>query len=217
MSRALALTLAAALVVVATPALAEKTAPTDKVFMFLDKFLNVPPADRTRLKLAYAIRRDGQPTPNLKATLVEKSGARTPLPINADGYFERLPTLAQLQGDASIVFDVPPDTKLGSSMSFATQLKPATEYDVRELAATVSEANTVIGKAAGAMAFMAPKMTGVAFHKAETGVIVFADGHTQPLPQMKETPYFRPADNQGAVRVKLTKTPTKVAFYDGKK
>jgi hypothetical protein len=44
MSRAVALTLAAALAAVATPALAEKTAPAGKVFMFLDKFLSVPPS-----------------------------------------------------------------------------------------------------------------------------------------------------------------------------
>jgi hypothetical protein len=217
MRRTLALTLAVALAVVATPTLAEQTVPAGKLLPFLDKFLKVPPAERARLKLSYSLRRDGQPLANLKATLVEKSGARTPLPINGDGYFERLPTLAQIQGDANIVLDVPADAKLGKFMSFGTQLKPAGEYDARELAATVNEANTVIGRAAGPMAFMAPKMSGIAFPKAEGGVIVFADGHTQPLPQVEETPYFRPADNQGAVRVKLTKTPTKVGFYNDKK
>jgi hypothetical protein len=210
------LILAAALAV-ATPALAEKAAPADKVLPFLDKFLKVPPAERTRVKLSYAIRHDGQMMPNLKATLVEKSGARTPLPVNAEGYFDRLPTLNQLEGDPTIVLDVPADMKLGSMMSFGTQLKPAAEYDVRELTATVNEANTVIGKAAGPMSFMAPKMTGIAFPKAEGGVVVFADGHTAPLPEAKDVPFFRPADHQGAVRVKLTKTPTKVGFYDGKK
>lgn len=213
-----ALILAAALAAVcATPALAEKTAPADKVLPFLDKFLKVPPAERSRVKLSYAIRHDGQMMPNLKATLVEKNGARTPLPVNAEGYFERLPTLAQLQGDPSIVLDVPTDMKLGSMMNFGTQLKLASEYDARELTATVNEANAVIGKAAGPMSFMAPKMTGIAFPKAEGGTIVFADGHTAPLPEAKDVPYFRPTDHQGAVRVKLTKTPTKVGFYDGKK
>ncbi|MET3664803.1 hypothetical protein [Caulobacter sp. 1776] len=212
-----ALILAAALAAVATPALAEQTAPAGKLLPFLDKFLKVPPAERTRLKLSYALRRDGQPLANLKATLVEKTGARTPLPVNGEGYFERLPTLSQIEGGAEIVLDVPADAKLGKLMSFGTQLKPAGEYDARELAMTVTEANTVIGKAAGPMAFMAPKMTGIAFPKAESGMIVFADGHSTPLPEAEQTPYFRPADHQGAVRVKLTKTPTKVAFYDGKK
>jgi len=212
-----ALVLAAALAAAATPALAEKTAPADKVFPFLDKFLKVPPAERSRVKLSYAIRHDGQTMPALKATLVEKSGARTPLPINAEGYFDRLPTLVQLQGDATLILDVPADMKLGTAMNFGTQLKPAAEYDARELTATVNEANTVIGKAAGPMSFMAPKMTGIAFAKAEGGTIVFADGHTAPLPEAKDVPFFRPADHQGAVRVKLTKTPTKVGFYDGKK
>jgi hypothetical protein len=212
-----ALVLAAALAAAATPALAEKTAPAGKVMPFLDKFLKVPPAERSRVRLNYALRHEGQPLPNLKATLVEKNGTRTLLPVNADGYFERLPTLAQLEAGADIVFDVPADWKMGTMMAFGTQLKPAAEYDARELVATVDEANTVIGKAAGPMAFMAPKMSGVMFPKADAGVVVFADGHSQPLPQEKENPYFRPADFKGAVQVKLTKTPTKVALYGGKK
>ncbi len=212
-----ALLFAAALAAVATPALAEKTVPAGKALPFLGSYLKVPPAERSRVKLTYAIRHDGQTVPNLKATLVEKNGTRTPLPVNADGYFERLPTLAQLDAGADIAFDVPPDFKMGAMMSFGTQLKPAVEYDVRELTATVDEANTVIGKAAGPMAFMAPKMSGTTFPKADGGVAVFADGHTQPLPLIKETPFFLPADFKGAVRVKLTKTPTKVGFYQGKK
>jgi hypothetical protein len=149
------LSIALALAVSATPALAEQIVPADKLLPFLDKFLKVPPAERTRVKLSYALRRDGQPLANLKATLVEKGGARTPLPINGEGYFERLPTLAQLQGGADIVLDVPADAKLGKVMSFGTQIKPAAEYEARDLVATVDEANTVIGKAAGPMSFMA--------------------------------------------------------------
>jgi len=216
MSRRLALILAAALAV-ATPALAEKTAPATKVLPFLDKFLKVPPADRARLKLSYGVRRDGKPVPNLKATLIEAGGARSPMPTGPDGHFERLPTLAQLEAGATLSFDVPEDAKLGTEMTFGTQLKPATEYDAKELNATVAEANTVIGKAAGPLAMMAPKMTGVAFPKAEGGVAVFADGRTQPLPEAEDAPYFRPTDFKGAVRVKLTKSPTKVALYQGKK
>jgi len=211
------LILAAALAVVATPALAEKTAPADKVLPYLEKFLKVPPAERSRVKLAYALRHEGKPAANLKVALVEKSGARTPLPVNADGYFERLPTATQMDGDPTLVFDVPADWKLGTVMDFGTQLKPAAEYDVRELTATVDEANGLIGRLAGVASFMAPKMSGITFLKAESGVVVFADGHTAPLPEAKEMPYFRPDDHKGAVRVKLTKTPTKVAFYVGKK
>ncbi|PZR31684.1 hypothetical protein [Caulobacter segnis] len=217
MKRALALMLGVALVTAATPALAEKSAPAGRVMMFLDKFLKVPPAERSRVRLSYAIRHDDKPAGNLKATLVEKNGARTPLPINADGYFERLPTLAQLQGDPQIVFDVPADWKMGSAIDFAPQLKPAGEYDVGELSATVNEANTVMGKAGGILAFAAPKMSGILFEKASGGLVVFGDGRTAPLPTIASGPYFRPGDFQGAVRVKLTKSPTKVAFYSGKK
>jgi hypothetical protein len=88
----------------------------------------------------------------LKATLIEANGARTPLPIDGDGRFERTPTLAQLQAKAQVSFDVPADTKLGSTMLLDPVLKPAAEYDARELVATVEESNKAIRKAAGPMA-----------------------------------------------------------------
>ena len=213
----LALILAATVLAVANPAFAEKSAEATKVLPFLDKFLKVPAAERTRLKLTYAVRHEGKMLPDLKATLVERSGARTPLPVDAEGYFQRLPTLAQLEGDPAIVFDVPVGWKMGTSMNIGTTLKPAQDYDARELGATVTEANAVIGKAAGVMAMMAPKMTGIVFPKAESGVVTYPGGRTAPLPEAEGAPYFRPADHKGAVRVKLTKSPTKVAFYDGKK
>lgn len=208
---------AASAMAVAGPASAEKVVPATKVMPFLDKFLKVPSAERSRMKLSYAILRDGKRAPDLKAVLVEPGGARTPLPVDEEGVFERLPTLAQLEKGANIAFDVPADLKLGSAMDIAPQLKPAGEYDVRELVATVDQANTVIGKTAGVMAFMAPKLSGIAFPKAEGGMVLFADGRTQPLPLIRNSPYFRPDDFKGAARVKLTKTPTKVAFYSGKK
>ena len=217
MRRGLALVLCAALGAAATPALAEKSAPATRVMMFLDKFLKVPPAERSRVRLSYAIRHDDKPAANIKATLVEKSGTRTSLPINADGYFERLPTLAQLQDDPQIVFDVPADWKMGSVVDLAPQLKPAGEYDVGELSATLNEANTVMGKAGGILAFAAPKMSGIVFEKAGGGLVVFGDGRTAPLPTNALGPDFRPGDFKGAARVKLTKTPTRVAFYSGKK
>lgn len=209
--------LGAAVMAVAGPASAEKVVPATKVMPFLDKFLKVPPAERSRMKLSYAVLRDGKPARDLKVVLVEPGGARTPLPMDDEGFFERLPTLAQLEKGANIAFDLPADQKLGSAMDIAPQLKPAGEYDVRELAATVDQANAVIGKTAGVMAFMAPKLSGIAFPKAEGGMVLFSDGRTQPLPLVRSGPYFRPGDFKGAVRVKLTKTPTKVAFYSGKK
>ena len=208
---------AALMAAIATPALAEKVGPAAKAFPYLERFLKVPAGERTRVRLGYALSLDDKPLANLKATLIDANGARTPLPVNASGAFERLPTLAQLEGGARLSLDLPEDAKVGTTMNFGTQLSPATEYDARDLTATVTEANTVIGKAAGPLSMVAPKMTGISFVKAASGVAIFADGHTQPLPQIKETPYFRPEDFKGAVRVKLTKSPTKVGFYDRKK
>jgi len=60
MKRAASLILIAALAA-STPALAEKTAPASKVLPFLDRYLKVPAAERARVKLSYALKRDGKP------------------------------------------------------------------------------------------------------------------------------------------------------------
>lgn len=218
MTRAAALAVALMMTAgVVAPAHADEiSVPTGKAFPFLEKFLKLPPADKTRFRLIYSPRFDGKPISGQKATLIEASGARTVIPIGADGFFERTPSLAQLS-DAKVVFDAPAGAKFGSMMSFVTTLKPDTDYEVKELVATVEETNSVIRRQAGPAAMLAPKMGGVAFVKAAGGVAVFPDGRTKPLPQVKETPYFLAEDFQGAVQVKLTKTPTKVGFYPKKK
>jgi len=194
-----------------------KTVPATKVFPFLEAMLKVPPAERARIKVTYALRREGKPAAGVKATLIEASGARTPLPIDDQGRFERLPTLAQLQAKAQLNLDVPADAKFGTAMLLDPVLKPAAEYDVRELVATVEESNGAIRKAAGAMALMAPQMEGLSFLKAESGVAVFPNGSTKPLPAKAGAVVFEPEQFKGASRVRLAKAPSAVDYYDKKK
>lgn len=194
-----------------------KIAPATKVFSFLEAFLKVPPAERSRIKLTYALMRDGKRATGVKATLVEANGTRTPLPIDGEGRFERTPTLAQLQAKAQVGFDVPADAKLGSTMLLDPTLKPAAEYDVRELVATVEESNKAIRKAAGPMALMAPQMDGLKFLAADSGVAIFSNGSSKPLPASAGGVVFEPGQFKGASRVRLAKTPTAVDYYVAKK
>ena len=194
-----------------------KVVPAGKVFVYLESFLKVPAQERLRTRVTYALLRDGKPAGGVKATLVEASGARTPLPIAADGRFERVPTLAQLQGDAKIEFEAPADAKFGLNMKIEPVLKPASEYDVAELRAVVDSTNRVIGKAAGPMAMLAPKMAGLAFPGATSGVAIGADGKTLPLPVEGKSPVFRHSEFKSATRIRLSATPSRVEFAQGKK
>ena len=194
-----------------------KTVPATKVFPFLEAMLKVPPAERARIKVTYALRRDGKPAGGVRATLIEASGARTPLPVDDQGRFERLPTLAQLQAKAQLNLDVPADAKFGTAMLLDPVLRPAAEYDARELVATVEESNGAIRKAAGAMALMAPQMEGLSFLKAESGVAVFPNGSTKTLPAKAGTVVFEPDQFKGASRIRLAKVPSAVDYYDKKK
>lgn len=194
-----------------------KVAPATKVFSFLEAFLKVPPAERARIKLTYALMRDGKRATGVKATLIEAGGARTPLPLDAEGRFERTPTLAQLQAKAQVGFDVPADTKLGSTMLLDPVLKPAAEYDARELVATVEDSNKAIRKAAGPMALMAPQMDGLKFLAVDSGVAIFPNGSSKPLPARAGAVVFEAYQFKGASRVRLAKTPSAVDYYIKKK
>lgn len=194
-----------------------KVAPAGKVFAFLEAFLKVPPAERSRIRLSYALLRDGKRATGVKATLIEAGGIRTPLPIDAEGRFERTPTLAQLQAKAQVSFDLPADAKLGSTMILDPVLKPAVEYDARELVATVEESNRAIRKAAGPMALMAPQMDGLTFKAVDSGVAIFPNGSSKPLSAGAGGVVFQPNQFKGASRVRLAKTPTVVDYFVTKK
>ena len=217
---ALAAMIALAAVCAAPLSLADtgKVVPAAKVFPYLEAFLKVPAAERARLKVSYSLRRDDKPPVGVKAALLEAGGARTPLSIDsATGRFERLPTLTQLQAKVQVAFDAPPSTKFGIVMDLDPALKPAMDYETRELIATVTESNAAIRKAAGPMAMMAPTMTGIAFAKAETGAVLFPNGSMQPLPVIEGMPYYRPEQFKGATKVRLGKMPASIGFYDKKK
>lgn len=196
----------------------EKTAPAEKVFVYLDKFLKVPAQERSRMRLGYALSSEGKRLGGVKVTLVEINGATTPLPVGADGEFDRLPSLAQINGKAKVVFDVPAEKKLSVSMDPRPNLKLAQDYDAHEVALTVSESNAVMRKAAGpALALLAPKFVGVGFVGSQAGQVVYGDGRSEALPIVKGAPVFLPEAHKGAARVKLSRAPTRVAFDDGKK
>ncbi len=219
MIRPLAATaLSLVLVSAAAPAIArEKSVPADKVFVYLDRFLKVPAQERSRMRLGYVLRSDGKPLGGVKVVLVESNGATTPLPLGPDGEFDRLPTLAQLNSKARLVF-LPADKKFGVSMGPMPVLKLAQDYDARELALTVSESNAAMRKAAGpGLSLMVPKLPGIGFVGAQGGQIVYGDGRTEALPIVGGAPVFYPEAHKGAARVKLSRTPARVVFDDGKK
>lgn len=211
-ARRLLLSLAAA-AVVATPVLAaEKMVELGKVFPYLDAFLKIPPAERSRVKVGYALLRDGKPAAGVQAWIVSPGGQRAPIGISADGRFLRLPTLGELTNGSKIAFNMDEGVKMGIRMDLGPAAHPAQEMDARELTTSVNEANTVIKKAAGPMGLVAPKMAQIVFIGAPSGVAVMADGRTAPLATVRGQASFVPATTPGAVKVRLVKAPARLAF-----
>lgn len=197
----------AATLVAAPAAAAGKLVEAKKVFPFLEAYWKLPPAERSRFRMAYAFKLDGRP---LTGGMWLVDGAqRVALPLRADGRVERLPTLAQLDR-AKIQVDVPEKSKVGVSLSLEPAMAPAAEMDARELAAAVAQAQVGAKKAAGLMALAMPKIRGVAFHGVASGEAELADGRRVALPLVKGVVSFDPKAMARARVLRFPRAPARV-------
>jgi hypothetical protein len=186
--------------------------PLTKAFAFLDAYLGLPPAQRSRFYLAYRAYRDKRPAAGAGGAIIAANGARTPVPFDRIGEVMRLPSLAELKSGA--MFEC-----AGAPFRLGVELRPAgapaLRVDPNEIAAALAQANAAIQKIAGVLAMAAPKLTAAYFPDAGGGQVLLADGRAAPLPVttapvVGPVPYFEPASAAGARAVVLARMPSRV-------
>jgi hypothetical protein len=186
--------------------------PLTKAFAFLDAYLGLPAAQRSRFYLAYRATRDKRPVSGVQAAIVAPGGARTPVAFDGAGRVTHLPSLAELKSGASFE-PVGAPFKLGLELRYAGAA--SAHIDPAELIAALAQTNAAIAKLAGVMAAVVPKLTTAFFPDSGGGQAVLADGRTAPLlvfaaPMVGMVPYFEPAAAVGAKAVLLTRAPSRI-------
>jgi hypothetical protein len=195
---------------VAGSAFAEaKQFPLDKAFPYLEGYLKLPPAERTRFVLGYRLMGEARAIQSVRMALLDKGGT-IPVAISPDGRLERLPTLQQIQDHAQLSIAAAKGSRIGIALSVEPTAKPAREMDAGELAATLVQAQAGEEKVAGLFAFAVPKLTRVAFEGVAQGEAVGADGRARPLPVEKGRLVFDPAALKGAKTLRFPGAPTHV-------
>lgn len=194
----------------AGPALgqARKVAPARRLFPFLDRYLQIPAAQRSRFRLAYHLSRDGRPAAGVRAWYVQGE-ARSPILVAADGRLSPLPTLAQWR-EAEVELDVPADTPLGVNMSLEAVVTPAARMAAAPLAEAVDQARAAIRRAAGLMGFAAPRMAAVTLRDAGSARVELTGGREAALPLAGGHPRFEPGAHRGAEAVVCGRAPTRL-------
>ncbi|NBB16086.1 hypothetical protein GVN21_12025 [Caulobacter sp. SLTY] len=193
-------------------AAATRETDVSKVFVFLDNFLRMTPAERARLKVSFYLTQNGKPPKGVKAWIIDKDGTRTDVPIAADGRFEREPTLRQLVEKSKMVFEGPDRNGYSVRIGLVWGSKPAIEMDARKVADYLEDANAIVKKAAGKFGMVAPKMVQVAFPGGGTGTAVLANGSTAPLPLFKGMPAYNPGALPAAAKLRFAKLPWRMEF-----
>ncbi|MFN3856408.1 MAG: hypothetical protein ACK4RV_01570 [Caulobacter sp.] len=197
---------------IASPALAaRREMDCSRVFVFLDNFLRLSPAERARLKVSFYLTQKGRAPKGVKAWLVDKDGTITQLPIGADGRFQRLPTLKQLVDKSTIVFEGEETSGYSVRIGLVWGERPEEEMSAAELTRILADTNAIVKKAAGVFSVAAPKMVQVAF-PGGAGEVVMASGQTQPLPMFRGSPAFNPSTLAGAKLVRFSKLPRHMEF-----
>ena len=189
---------------------AERLVDARQVFGFLSAYQSLTPAERSLFTMGYALRQGGKPVA-AEVTLVEADGKRTPLPVDAEGRFTRLPTAAQMAGKPQVGVD---DSigKVAVSMLVESTAKPAAEMPVAQFAPALAQVNTGVTSKLGMLASLVPKVNRVTFVGAPSGKAVMTDGREVDLPMAKEGPTFDPVALKGARAVRFPKAPTHIRF-----
>ena len=204
---AAAASLAAPTLLAVPAAAAGKSVDAKKVFPYLDAYLKLPAAERSRFRLTYLFTRDGKP---LAAPVWLLEGAtKTAIPLRADGAAARLPTLAQLD-TAKVQIDVDAGTKLGVHMIMEAVTAPAADLDARDLAAAYAQCTTGIKKSLGILAMAMPKLQGLVFPGVPSGEAELADGRRVALPVVKGVVTFMPSAMPAAKVLHFPRAPTRV-------
>lgn len=193
------------------PALADapRTVPAKKLFPYLDLYLSIPAAERTRFTLGYYLKRDGKPFSGAGFVLLGAGGARTPLPLAANGRFIRTPTLGDLKADAQV--EIPPagQGKFQLAMEMEPLVAMADTMNAADFSAAIGQCVAAIRKKAGLLGFAVPKITQVAFVGVPAGTAVMPGGRTAALPLVKALPAYNPSALPGATQLKFAKAPAR--------
>lgn len=204
----------AALVICPSAQAGERTValPAKKMFPYLEAYLSLPPAERSRFAMAYRALIDGKPAVGLKLVLLD-GAQRTPLPIDGFGRISRQPSLAQLRSaQAKVEVTGPEGHKFGLALDLEPAIAPAAEIDAHALAQACDQATAGAKKAAGVMGFAAPRLDRVVFEGAAGGQAVTANGRTVALAVVKGEPVFDPAKLPDARVVRFTRAPRRLTL-----
>ncbi|HYF22422.1 MAG TPA: hypothetical protein VD929_03395 [Caulobacteraceae bacterium] len=209
---ALALTFAA---IAGFAAAAEKTFELKKGFPYLENYLKLPAAERSKFVMVYRYKLSGAPQEALKLAVVEGQ-SRSLIPVAADGRVTRTPTLAQLKSKARLDVDAPKGAKLDVNLTMEPVARPAAEMDAAELRAAAAQATKGAKKAAGLVGMVVPTFDRVVFKGATGAEVVYADGRKAALPVVEGSPVMDVAKHPTARTVRFAKVPVLVALDSSK-
>ena len=200
---------------IATAAFAEaKAVKLAKLYPYLDLYLGLPPAQRSRFVMAYYLKQDGARPTGVTLAVLGSSGARTPVGIGGDGRILFTPSLSQLKSEAQIELSAPKGAKISLNMELQATTPPRQSMETIELVAAIQQCDAAIRSKAGVLGFAAPKVKRVVFRGAGSGQALNASGVGRPLPMQMGHPAFDPEQMPGVTALKFARSPAALLLAD---
>ncbi len=186
---------------------AERSIAATRVFGQLQNYYALQPSARSHFRPVYLL---GGAGGSATTAYLASRGQRRELHVDARGRVLDPPTPQELS-DAQVI--VPTSAgRMSMGLSLEPVLSLAPTIAATEPALCVRQANDAIGRFAGLLGFVIPRIGGVGF-KDVSGAAVWPDGRRRALPVERDAASFRIGDDfAGASRLEFSSTPTAAAF-----
>ena len=184
-----------------------KSVKLEKLYPYLDLYLGLPPAQRSRFVMAYYLKQDGGRPTGLSLSVLGPSGSRTAVGIGSDGRILFTPSLSQLKSDAQVELSAPKGAKISLNMELQATAAPRQSMEAADLVAAIQQCESAIRSKAGVLGFAAPRVKRVVFRGAGSGQALTSGGVSRPLPLQMGHPAFDPEQMPGVSALKFARSP----------
>ena len=188
-------------------------AKLSQMFPMAGDFLALPDSERSHIEISYKITAKSQQEFRM---WVESEAGRQMIERGPDGTVELAEVEQFLPANPMVMTDLPDDGGGSVSMTVSPRLDLEEQVTVSDVCTAMEQANDAIGKKAGLMAMMAPKMKGVRFELPanSSASLMTEDGTSRPLASEETSVTFKPKkkDCRNGGQISFSNAPLRDAF-----
>ena len=187
----------------------QRAVDANRVFAHLLDFYGLPAGERSHFHPVYKL---SAATGAIPPISIATASTRRALTLGGAGQVLDPPTAAELQSHAQVI--IGGSTRMSAAMSLEPILALSTNIRAADAVTALAQANAAIGRFAGAMALLAPHLSGIGFGapRVAAATVLLTNAQRAPMPYVASRFEFRPSAIPNASTLSFVVAPTDANF-----